>query len=139
MRALAVLGMVLAAAAGCGPVIIVEPAGGGGAAAGVPHVTGPAVKPKLDPALAKRIVGRIASASAVAAKYRGRLSSLTPGDVAGAIREVEERLSDLREMRQLQSAAFENYDQKANQLMNTLSKVLKELNEMQSAIIRNVR
>ena len=44
----------------------------------------------------------------------------------------------VRNKRQMASTAFQNFDQKANQLYNLMSSVLKSVNEMRSGVVRNM-
>ena len=44
----------------------------------------------------------------------------------------------VRNERQEDQTAFENFDQKANQLYNILSTVMKSMKEMQASTIRNI-
>jgi len=47
-------------------------------------------------------------------------------------------LEDVRNKRQKDNVQFENFDQKANQLYNLLSSVLKAMNEMRIGVVRNM-
>ena len=55
-----------------------------------------------------------------------------------AIREVESMQETVRNKRQMSSTAFQNFDQKANQLYNLLSSVMKAMNEMRMGTVRNM-
>jgi len=59
--------------------------------------------------------------------------------IAKEIKGVEAAMESLRNKRQEHQTSFENVDQKANQLFNTLSTVMKTMKEMQSGISRNIR
>ncbi len=48
------------------------------------------------------------------------------------IKYVETQQEDVRNRRQMATTAFQNFDQKSNQLMNMLSSLLKTMNEMRS-------
>ena len=65
----------------------------------------------------------------------GRLSR---SDLNAAIREVERMQESVRNKRQMASTAFQNFDQKANQLYNLLSSVMKAMQEMRQAPVRNM-
>jgi DNA repair ATPase RecN len=54
------------------------------------------------------------------------------------IKTYESKVETLRNSRQLSSTSFENFDQKANQLYNILSSILKAMRETKSAIVRNI-
>ncbi len=54
------------------------------------------------------------------------------------IKEVEAMQETVRNKRQMASTAFQNFDQKANQLYNLLSSVMKAMNEMRMGTIRNM-
>jgi hypothetical protein len=54
------------------------------------------------------------------------------------IREVESQQETVRNKRQAASTSFQNFDQKANQLYNMLSSVMKTANEMRMSPIRNM-
>ncbi len=56
----------------------------------------------------------------------------------GQIREVEAMQESVRNERQMASTAFQNFDQKANQLYNLLSSVMKAMNEMRMGTVRNM-
>lgn len=59
--------------------------------------------------------------------------------IAKEIKGVEAAMEEIRNKRQEYQTSFENFDQKANQLFNILSTVMKTMKEMQSAITRNIR
>ena len=54
------------------------------------------------------------------------------------IKDVESMQETVRNKRQMASTAFQNFDQKANQLYNLMSSVLKSLNEMRGGTVRNM-
>ncbi len=54
------------------------------------------------------------------------------------IKDVESMQETVRNKRQMASTAFQNFDQKANQLYNLMSSVLKVMNEMRSGTTRNM-
>lgn len=54
------------------------------------------------------------------------------------IKEVESMQETVRNKRQMASTAFQNFDQKANQLYNLLSSVMKAMNEMRMGTVRNM-
>ena len=54
------------------------------------------------------------------------------------IKEVESMQETVRNKRQMASTSFQNFDQKANQLFNMLSSVMKALNEMRMGTVRNM-
>jgi hypothetical protein len=58
--------------------------------------------------------------------------------IAAEIKVQETTLEELRNRRQEATTAFENFDQKSNQLFNLLSTVMKNMKETQSGIIRNI-
>lgn len=58
--------------------------------------------------------------------------------IAKGIKVQNTTLEELREKREEFTTAFENFDQKANQLFNILSTVMKNMKETQSGIIRNL-
>lgn len=55
-----------------------------------------------------------------------------------AIKQIEADQETVRNRRQMSSTAFQNFDQKSNQLYNLMSSVLKTTNEMRSGVIRNM-
>ena len=54
------------------------------------------------------------------------------------IKQVESMQETVRNKRQMASTSFQNFDQKANQLYNLMSSVLKSVNEMRSGTVRNM-
>jgi hypothetical protein len=54
------------------------------------------------------------------------------------IKEVESMQETVRNKRQMASTAFQNFDQKANQLYNLMASVLKSVGEMRSGVTRNL-
>lgn len=54
------------------------------------------------------------------------------------IKHVESMQETVRNKRQMASTSFQNFDQKANQLYNLMSSVLKATNEMRSGTVRNM-
>lgn len=58
--------------------------------------------------------------------------------IASGIKGLEAATGDARNKRQEYAGMFENFDQKANQLFNILSTVLKTMSETQSGVIRNI-
>jgi hypothetical protein len=54
------------------------------------------------------------------------------------IRQLQKMESEVRNRRQEASTAFQNFDQKANQLYNLLSSVMKAMNEMRMGTVRNL-
>lgn len=54
------------------------------------------------------------------------------------IKDVEAMQETVRNKRQMASTAFQNFDQKANQLYNLMASVLKVMNEMRSSTTRNM-
>lgn len=55
-----------------------------------------------------------------------------------SIKEVETMQEIVRNKRQMTSTAFQNFDQKTNQLYNLLSSVMKAFNEMRMGTVRNM-
>jgi chromosome segregation ATPase len=60
-------------------------------------------------------------------------------DLKEQILTEEVRMEDVKNRRQEYMTMFENFDQKANQLFNMLSSVLKSQKDMESGIVRNLR
>lgn len=54
------------------------------------------------------------------------------------IKDVESQQETIRNQRQMASTAFQNFDQKSNQLFNLMSSVLKVMNEMRMGTTRNM-
>jgi hypothetical protein len=54
------------------------------------------------------------------------------------MKQLEADQETVRNKRQMASTSFQNFDQKANQLYNLMSTVLKAMNEMRSSTIRNM-
>ncbi len=54
------------------------------------------------------------------------------------IKDVESMQETVRNKRQMASTAFQNFDQKANQLYNLMASVMKSLNEMRGGTVRNM-
>ncbi len=67
-----------------------------------------------------------------------RTRSLDRAGLNDTIKDVESMQETIRNKRQMASTAFQNFDQKANQLYNLLSSVLKSLNEMRGGTVRNM-
>ncbi|HOB51943.1 MAG TPA: hypothetical protein PK176_05405 [Acidobacteriota bacterium] len=61
-----------------------------------------------------------------------------PGGLSDAIRNAENQMEQVRNERQSAQTAFENFDQKADQLFNLLATVMKNLNEMSMGSTRNL-
>jgi hypothetical protein len=59
-------------------------------------------------------------------------------DLSDTIKEVESMQETVRNKRQMASTAFQNFDQKASQLYNLLSSVMKAMNEMRMGTVRNM-
>jgi uncharacterized protein YukE len=75
----------------------------------------------------------------------GEWAVLNVDDLAGSIEsagdwidKLESQMERERALREEFNSAFENFDQKTNQLFNILSQVLKDMKEMQTAIMRNL-
>ncbi|MBN2735795.1 MAG: hypothetical protein JXR70_02360 [Spirochaetales bacterium] len=66
------------------------------------------------------------------------VSSLHATDLSSTIKKIESDQETIRNARTSASTAFQNFDQKANQLYNLLSTVLKTMKEMRSGTIRNM-
>ena len=58
--------------------------------------------------------------------------------IAKQIKGLEAKMEEVKNKRQEATTAFENFDQKANQLFNILSTVLKNMKETQSGLARNI-
>jgi hypothetical protein len=58
--------------------------------------------------------------------------------LSSTIKEVESIQENVRNKRQMASTAFQNLDQKANQLYTLLSSVMKAMNEMRMGTVRNM-
>jgi hypothetical protein len=54
------------------------------------------------------------------------------------IKDVESMQETVRNKRQMASTAFQNFDQKSNQLYNLMASVMKALNEMRGGTVRNM-
>jgi endonuclease III-like uncharacterized protein len=67
-----------------------------------------------------------------------RISQLIHDDIQSELDSINGIGEDIRTDRQEATRAFENFDQKANQLYNMLSTVMKSMNEMRSAVTRNL-
>ncbi len=63
---------------------------------------------------------------------------LTANELNKEISKIESDRETVRNKRQLATTQFENFDQKANQLFNILSSVMKAIKEMSSAVTRNM-
>jgi hypothetical protein len=59
-------------------------------------------------------------------------------DLGAEIKNVENMMEQMRANRQAASTSFENFDQKADQLYNMMSAILKMMNEMKSQTLRNL-
>jgi hypothetical protein len=57
---------------------------------------------------------------------------------AEALKSIDAQLEECKNKRQEFTTAFDNFDQKANQLFNILSTVLKHEKESMSSIVRNI-
>jgi len=60
------------------------------------------------------------------------------GGLSDAIRGAESQMEQARNERQTVATAVENFDQKANQLFNLLSTLMKNLSEMRMGSTRNL-
>ena len=58
--------------------------------------------------------------------------------LGGVSNKIERFMKEVRKKRKGFATMFENFDQKANQLFNILSSVLKAMKEMNSATTRNM-
>ena len=81
-------------------------------------------------ALTERINQRLPGASTP--------KKLTRGELKDTSKELESMQETVRNQRQMASTAFQNFDQKANQLYNLLSSVAKAMNEMRMGTVRNM-
>ncbi|MEO1173473.1 MAG: hypothetical protein AAFX94_15680, partial [Myxococcota bacterium] len=68
----------------------------------------------------------------------GETKTLDRAGLNDTIKDVESMQETIRNKRQMASTAFQNFDQKANQLYNLMSSVLKVMNEMRSGTTRNM-
>ncbi|MBN2315481.1 MAG: hypothetical protein JXM79_16250 [Sedimentisphaerales bacterium] len=68
----------------------------------------------------------------------GEWAVLNTDDLAENIKSLENWMEEVRNKRQEFTTAFENFDQKSNQLFNLLSSVMKSMKEMQGAVTRNL-
>ena len=62
----------------------------------------------------------------------------TLSELNRAIRGLQSMREEVRNKRQMSATAFQNFDQKANQLYNLLASVMKAMNEMRSGTVRNM-
>lgn len=60
-------------------------------------------------------------------------------ELSDYIKQLETQMEEVRNKRSEFQTLFENFDQKANQLFNILSTIMKSMKEMQQAIMRNLR
>ncbi|MEM6992592.1 MAG: hypothetical protein AAF721_18915 [Myxococcota bacterium] len=67
-----------------------------------------------------------------------KIHAKSRAEVAAALREVEAMQEDVRNRRQMASTAFQNFDQKSNQMYNLLSAIMKAANEMRMGTVRNM-
>jgi len=65
-------------------------------------------------------------------------NSTVNSELSNEIKQLENEMETVRNKRSEYQTMFENFDQKANQLFNILSTVLKSMKEMKSATIRNI-
>ena len=65
-------------------------------------------------------------------------ASLGSDDLSSIIKDLESEMQDVGNKRREATTAFENFDQKANQLLNILSTVMKSIHEMHSSVTRNM-
>jgi hypothetical protein len=63
---------------------------------------------------------------------------LTRSDMDNLYLEVDALMENIRKKRQVLQRSFEEFDQKANQLFNILSTILKSIKETQTATIKNL-
>jgi len=73
-----------------------------------------------------------------AGKSAAHAPQMEPGHLSDAIRDAESQQEQVRNERQMVDTAFQNFDQKANQLYNLLSSVMKTMNEMRMGSARNM-
>lgn len=69
---------------------------------------------------------------------RDSTKSMDRAALNDTIKNVESMQETVRNKRQMASTAFQNFDQKSNQLYNLMSSVLKSMGEMRSSTIRNM-
>lgn len=67
-----------------------------------------------------------------------RTETVDRASLNDTIKDVESMQETVRNKRQMASTAFQNFDQKSNQLYNLMSSVLKVMNEMRSGTTRNM-
>jgi hypothetical protein len=60
-------------------------------------------------------------------------------ELSDYIKQVETQMEEVRNKRSEFQTLFENFDQKSNQMLNLLSTVLKNMHDMQQAVMRNLR
>ncbi len=65
-------------------------------------------------------------------------TQLMNSELSSVIKTMSTDMEEVRNKRQEFQTMFENFDQKANQLFNILSTVLKSIKEMQSGVTRNL-
>lgn len=85
--------------------------------------------------LSSKIVGEYIKAQ----KSLTGVLRLIQNDIEAEIKSLDGFEEELRRNRSEVARAFQNFDQKSNQLINMLSAIMKAINEMNSAIIRNLR
>lgn len=68
----------------------------------------------------------------------GETKTLDRAGLNDTIKDVESMQETVRNKRQMTSTAFQNFDQKSNQLYNMMASVLKVMNEMRSSTVRNM-
>jgi len=84
-----------------------------------------------------------AQADKLGDKTQGKLLTLADaesfsGSLNTMIKQVEKQQEDLRNKRQMTQTTFQNFDQKTNQLYNTLSNVVKSMNETRKSILKKM-
>jgi hypothetical protein len=78
-------------------------------------------------------IGKIDSVITRLERHRQKMRNLQD-----EIKQVEQEQEKVRNKRQIATTAFQNFDQKANQLFNLLSSVMKAMNEMRMGTVRNM-
>ncbi|KAA3629325.1 MAG: hypothetical protein DWQ09_03475 [Proteobacteria bacterium] len=71
-------------------------------------------------------------------RVAAKVKRLDRSELNNAIKEVESIKETVRNNRQMATTAFQNFDQKSNQLYNLLSSIMKALNEMRMGTVRNM-
>jgi uncharacterized protein (DUF849 family) len=84
-------------------------------------------------------IGQAMAAQTQALGTNKKPDSKTMATMNQAVKDSAALQKELRKKRRMSDTAFQNYDQKTNQLYDMLSRITKTMHETQKSIIQNMR